>query len=99
MAFNDTIKELQVEREKLLAKIRPLNNAIHKLNAKIERLIKQNRKKRQEKCPHTKTKERTDGGYFEQGRMTAPLYWNEKVCVRCGKVVEKEETKKVWKKA
>lgn len=36
--------------------------------------------------PHTNTKIQSNG-FFESGKMSGPMNWEEKVCTKCGKVV------------
>ena len=84
-----TLKELKLQAAAKLEEY-------HALNRRIEKI----REKRKLKCTHEKTKI-VSQSYFEQGRMSGPIEWKEKVCCRCKKAVATchNQTKEVWSDA
>lgn len=71
------MKELKIERD-----------AQWKVWSEIGEKIRLLQKLKKTVCKHPKSKQRIrTNSYFEEGRMTGPHYWEEKVCGVCGEVV------------
>lgn len=83
-----TIKEIRAE-------ISETRTAHHAIIKKLEDELKLAILYKQKTCPHPpdKIKIRSDG-YMEEGRMSHPIRWEEKICNRCGKILatRNEET-------
>ena len=69
-----------------LKELRELSAKALEKHHQYERRIKAVLEKRKETCPHEKTKI-VDQDYFEHGRMSHAIRWQELVCCRCKKVL------------
>ena len=84
-----------------LSELRKLSQEALDLHHSYERRIKKILEARKKTCPHEKTKI-VSQEYFEAGRMSGPVCWEEKVCCRCKKVLatrSKEERMTDWHEA
>ena len=86
-----TITDIKKEMKLLNQQVYGINQQIWKLEDEIN-VIKENK---QLVCKHPHTRERTNN-HYEEGRMAAPYYWEEKVCTKCGKVVAYTEETTEW---
>lgn len=71
-----SISELKIKAASLLEEY-------HAVNRQIEEL----RVARKATCKHTGGFTIKSQSYMEEGKMSSPIHWEEKICKRCGEVL------------
>jgi hypothetical protein len=80
------IKELEAQKMELYRRAGEISFKIREL-----------KEKRRKVCSHPSYKI-VDQSWMEDGRMSFPVRWKEKVCTRCGKVLSTSSQVTKWTK-